>query len=192
MTGRVIAVEGLDGAGKSTLLDGLCRALGAARLSTPGEALRAVRGAFDAELGASPLARALGYLGTVAAAGARARALADQGQDVLIDRYAASTLAYAPPEVADVVAPLLAHLPPVDLTLWLELDDAARARRLVARAGSTADDRATLDPARSAALRAAYDRYLAHPVHGPRARVDAGAAPDAVLAAALRCRAALG
>ena len=191
MSGRVIAVEGLDGCGKSTLIGALAEALGAHRLSTPGARLRGVRADFDAELSPCPLARGLGYLATVAAAGRRARALAIDGQDVLIDRYAASTLAYAPPQVARRLGPVLADLEPVDLTLYLELDEPTRAARLTARPGTTAEDRATLDPAANAALRAAYARHLAHRVHGALLPLQAAAPPAALLAEALhRLRAA--
>ena len=153
-----IAVEGMDGTGKSTLVASLAASLGAVSLRTPAEALASLRAPIDACLAPSPVATQLFYAATVVLASEQAREARDAGRTVLVDRYWASTVAYAACRAANVDLGLLtsALLEP-DLTLYLTVDEEARAARL-ARRTMTIADRASL--AQREALRQAYDGAL--------------------------------
>ncbi|GMV39010.1 MAG: hypothetical protein AMXMBFR64_07260 [Myxococcales bacterium] len=160
MSGRIIVFEGLDGGGKSTLSRGVAEALGATWMTTPPEALREVRGVVDDALRPWAPAWALFYASTVLAVGREANVLAAQGADVIIDRYWASTEAYAHARGVDgVLTPLRRHVPRVDLCICVTLDAAERARRPWAR-GPTALDRETLDSTFGSAVLEGYRRAL--------------------------------
>jgi len=102
---------------------------------------------------------------------------------VIIDRYWASTLAYAlfeggaahRDEVLAVLCPLERWVVAVDETWWIEVPDDLRAERL-ARRGASEGDRASL--AAPAALRAAYAVALSRPVSGVVREVDGTRADD--------------
>jgi dTMP kinase len=162
--GRLIVVEGLDGVGKTTLSRGLADDLGAEWRTTPSEALRAHRAAFDAAYAALPAASQLFYAATVVAAAAEADTLRDAGHDVVFDRYWCTTRAYAraagsPLDLEEVEA----LLPPADLTILVDLPESERRERLEAR-GASALDRASL--VRCAALRNELRAALTRPVAG--------------------------
>lgn len=186
MRGRLIVVEGLDGTGKTTLSRGLAAALGAEWRTTPPEALRAHRGPFDAAYRDLPAASQLFYAATVVWAGEEAEALRAAGRDVVIDRYWCTTRAYAraagsPLDLAEVEA----LLPAADRTILVELDERARAERLLTR-GATAMDRATLDPTRRRRLRTELRAALTRPVAGHGEILDVtGLDPDAAVRHAL-------
>lgn len=144
--GAFIAIEALDGVGKSTLTADLARALGGVAADTPGAGLRNVRQDVLRALGDHQEARCLFYAASVLSEGSKARARADAGEVVVMDRYWLSTLSYARARgvildldgvEASVVAP--------DVTLLIELDEAERVRRLQRRGHLTAADRETLD-----------------------------------------------
>lgn len=153
-----IALEGMDGTGKSTLARALAEALDARLLRTPADELAHARPDIDAALAPSAVATQLFYAATVALASDQARRLMADGRSVVMDRYWASTLAYAQcrsdqVELDGVARTLLTP----DLTVYLTADDRVRARRM-ARRGMSVADRASL--AQRAALRAAYERAL--------------------------------
>ncbi len=187
MRGRLIVVEGLDGVGKTSLSRALAQALGAAWRTTPGETLRPHRGPFDQAYRTIPAASQLFYAASVLAAAEEARTLLQGGQDLVLDRYWASTCAYA--RAAGSVLELdevAALLPRADLTLLLTLPEADRTARLRAR-GATEADVATLDPARRTALEHALRQALSRPQAGPVHTVNlAGCDPAGALALALR------
>lgn len=154
-----IALEGMDGTGKSTLARALRDALAGHLLRTPPEVLTDLRPILDATFSSAPVASQLFYAATVALASEQARQCLATGKSVVIDRYWASTLAYADcrAERAELDAAEKTLLLP-DLTVYLSTDEAERARRLGVR-GMTEADRASL--AQRAELGKAYERALA-------------------------------
>jgi dTMP kinase len=198
--GRLITIEGLDGAGKTTMARGLADALRARGhaielLREPGgvqlsERIRALV-QEDTGLAVDPRAEALLY------AAARAQLVAERvapllaaGTWVLLDRFVDSSLAYqgAGRELGvDAVRAVnrfaTGGLEP-DRTLLLRIDRAAGRARQSERGG---------EPDR---LEAEDDRFFAAVAEGYEALardeperirvIDASAAPDAVLQAALQ------
>jgi dTMP kinase len=198
MRGRLITIEGLDGAGKTTLAEGLVQALRAdgravELLREPGgvelsERIRAL--VKDPSLRVDPRAEALLY------AAARAQLVAERvepllaaGTWVLLDRFVDSSLAYqgagrglGVEEVRSLNAFGTGGLTP-DRTLLLRADAATRGARQDVR-GEAPDRLEREDGAFFDAIGAAYDELAA--AEPGRFRVlDAGAAPEAVLSAAL-------
>ena len=194
MRGRLITIEGLDGAGKTTLCQGLAAALPDARLlREPGgvelsERIRAL--VKDPALEVDARAEALLYAAARAQLVASlVRPLLDAGTTVLLDRFVDSSLAYQGAGRALGVEAVRAindfgtgGLVP-DRTLLLRIDPAAGRARQTDR--GEAPDRLELeDAAFFDAIARAYDELAA--AEPERFRVlDAGAAPDLVLAAAL-------
>jgi dTMP kinase len=192
--GRLITIEGLDGAGKTTLCQGLAAALPEARLlREPGgvelsERIRAL--VKDPALEVDARAEALLYAAARAQLVASlVRPLLDDGVTVLLDRFVDSSLAYQGAGRALGVEAVRAindfgtgGLVP-DVTLLLALDPAAGRARQAGR--GEAPDRLELeDAAFFEKIARAYDELAAG--EPQRFRVlDAAAAPDAVLAAAL-------
>ncbi|GAB3471852.1 AAA family ATPase [Azotobacter salinestris] len=144
---RFIVIESLDGVGKTTLVRNLAAALGGIAMSMPGPAVKPLREQIHAMLGDTGIAHALFYLAIAAAEGARARAAADAGQTVVMDRFLASTLAYAKARgvEADFDA-LLPALPRPDVSVLLTLDEDERIRRLGTRGEMSVADIQSLDP----------------------------------------------
>ena len=198
MRGRLITIEGLDGTGKTTLADALADVLrGAGRdvlaLREPGgvelsERIRTL--VKDPGLEVDPLAEALLY------AAARAQLVAERvepalaaGTWVLLDRFVDSSLAYqgvgrglGVEAVRDVNRFATGGLRP-DRTLLLRADASTRAARQVGR-GQAPDRLEREDDAFFDAIAGAYDALAA--AEPERFRVlEAGASPQAVLAAAL-------
>jgi dTMP kinase len=192
--GRLITIDGLDGAGKTTLCQGLAAALPDARLlREPGgvelsERIRAL--VKDPALEVDPRAEALLYAAARAQLVASlVRPLLDDGVTVLLDRFVDSSLAYQGAGRGLGVGAVRAindfgtgGLVP-DVTLLLRIDPAAGRARQAGR--GEAPDRLELeDAAFFEAIARAYDELAA--AEPQRFRVlDAAAAPDAVLAAAL-------
>jgi dTMP kinase len=192
--GRLITIEGLDGAGKTTLCQGLAAALPDARvLREPGgvelsERIRAL--VKDPALDVDARAEALLYAAARAQLVASlVRPLLDAGTTVLLDRFVDSSLAYQGAGRALGVEAVRAindfgtgGLVP-DRTLLLRIDPAAGRARQTDR--GEAPDRLELeDAAVFDAIARAYDELAA--AEPARFRVlDAGAAPEVVLAAAL-------
>ncbi len=198
MAGRLITIEGLDGSGKSTLVAGLAaelqrRAVTVRALREPGgvelaERLRDL--VKDPSLSVDPRAEALIY------AAARAqlvsellRPLLAGGAIVLLDRYIDSSLAYqgagrglGVEQVAAINSFASGGLTP-DRTLYLRVDRDTRAARIGDR-GEASDRLEAAGDEFFAAAAEAYDALAA--AEPQRIRVlDGGAAPDAVLAAAI-------
>jgi dTMP kinase len=197
--GRLITIEGLDGAGKTTLVAGLSTALHERGrpvyvLREPGgvevsERIRAL--VKDPAMTIAPRAEALLF------AAARAQLVAEQlqpllagGDWVLLDRFVDSSLAYqgagralGVPEIRALNAFATGGLSP-DRTLLLRVDPAVGLSRL----GGRAQDADRIERESTSflhAVAAAYDE-LAEAEPDRIAVIDASAAPDAVLAAALR------
>jgi len=151
---RFIVLEGLDGVGKSTLARVLASRLDAQFMSTPGDSFKDLRGLAIAAFGDDQLARALFYTATVSCEGRKARTTVIQGRSVIMDRYWASTVAYAKARGVsanlDEVGP---HLTPPDITVLITLNESTRLARLDQR-GMTADDLETIsEPFKQAVLR---------------------------------------
>lgn len=141
-----VAIEGLDGVGKSTILNRLAARFSGHAMSTPGPALRSSRPAILEAFAHDELAKALFYAASVSSEGSHARSLVERGEWVFMDRYWASTLAYAKARgVSADLGALSKSLPQPDITILLVLDEPERQRRLSAR-GATAEDMETLDP----------------------------------------------
>jgi dTMP kinase len=197
--GRLITIEGLDGAGKTTLCAGLADALPDARLlREPGgvELSERIRDLVkDPALEVDPRAEALLY------AAARAQLVAslvapllDGGTTVLLDRFVDSSLAYQGAGRGLGVGAVRAindfgtgGLAP-DVTLLLRIDPGAGRARQAGR-GEEPDRLEREDGAFFDAIARAYDE-LAAAEPGRFRVIDASAAPEAVLAAALEAIAA--
>jgi dTMP kinase len=197
--GRLITIEGLDGAGKTTLCQGLAEALPGARLlREPGgvelsERIRAL--VKDPALEVDPRAEALLYAAARAQLVASlVRPLLEDGVTVLLDRFVDSSLAYqgagrglgvdAVRAINDFGTGGLAP----DVTLLLRIDPAAGRARQADR-GEEPDRLEREDGAFFEAIARAYDELAA--AEPQRFRVlEASAAPDVVLAAALEAIAA--
>jgi dTMP kinase len=205
MRGRLITIEGLDGSGKTTLADALVDALRSEGhdvilLREPGgvelsERIRAL--VKDPGLAVDPRAEALLY------AAARAQLVAERvvpslaaGTWVLLDRFVDSSLAYqgvgrelGVEAVAEINHFATGGLRP-DRTLLLRADAATRMARQASR-GEAPDRLEREDEAFFEAIARAYDALAA--AEPERFRVlEAGASPEAVLAAALTALADLG
>lgn len=141
-----IVLEGLDGVGKTTVARALTEDPYYTYLSTPGTELQPLRSAITEGLGESQTARALFYAATVQAEGERAAILLQQGKSVVMDRYSASTIAYAKARGVEIdLDATLSKVIKPDLTILLTLDEQERQRRLAQR-GTTAEDQETLQP----------------------------------------------
>ena len=140
-----IVVEGLDGVGKSTLVKELAESFSGHAMSTPGPALRESRQSVLNVFSQDELAKALFYTASVSSEGRCARTLVESGEWVFMDRYWASTVAYAKARgvTADLDA-LSKSLVQPDITVLLVLDESERQRRLNIR-GATSEDMETLD-----------------------------------------------
>ena len=203
MRGRLITIEGLDGVGKTTLGEALAAALrerGAAveLLREPGgvelaERLRAV--VKDPALEVDPRAEALLYAAARAQLVASlVRPLLDGGTTVLLDRFVDSSLAYQGAGRGLGVGAVRAindfgtgGLAP-DVTLLLRIDPGAGRARQAGR-DEEPDRLEREDGAFFDAIARAYDE-LAAAEPGRFRVIDASAAPEAVLAAALEAIAA--
>jgi len=142
---RFIVLEGLDGVGKSTLANKLAEQLGAQLMSTPGDRFKAIRSPVMEAFGEDQLAKALFYAATVSSEGRKARSIVDQGRWVVMDRYWASTLAYAKARgVSANIDALESDLIPADITVLITLDENTRLKRLHQR-GMTAEDLETIN-----------------------------------------------
>lgn len=144
--GGFVAIEGLDGVGKSTVVRLLAESFSGHVMSTPGPALRDSRQAVLEAFADDELAKALFYAASVSSQGRQARSRVERGEWVFMDRYWASTFAYARARgvTADLEALNRSLIQP-DLTVLLLLDESERQHRLQAR-GATAEDMETLDP----------------------------------------------
>lgn len=141
-----VAIEGLDGVGKSTILNRLAERFSGHAMSTPGPALRSSRPAILEAFAHDELAKALFYAASVSSEGRRARSLVERGEWVFMDRYWASTLAYAKARGVSAELEILGQsLIKPDITILLLLDEPDRQQRLRDR-GATAEDIETFNP----------------------------------------------
>jgi dTMP kinase len=143
--GYFVAVEGLDGVGKSTMVQNLAKVFSGHAMNTPGDALRDSRKVIIDNFSDDELAKALFYTASVSSQGKKARNLTERDEWVFMDRYWASTLAYA--KARNVKADLdnlSKSIIQPDLTVLLLLDESERQSRLHAR-GTTAEDMETFD-----------------------------------------------
>lgn len=186
MSGRLIAVEGLDGVGKTTLSAALAEALDALWTTTPGAWIRANRRDFDASFMASPEARSLAYGATVIAAGREAERALRSGKDVVVDRYWLSTVAYAPHGVWEALAAMSEAARPADLTLYLSAPEALRRARLEGRGALSAADLDTLSPGKGRWLHQCFLAFRDDRVAGRFLSLDASADAGQVLRDALQ------
>jgi dTMP kinase len=185
--GRLIAVEGLDGTGKTTLSRQLATTLQAEWSTTPGIDIRhgGLRELADMAF-TDPQARQLFYAAAVVQESARIAELLQQGRTVVVDRWWLTTWAYGQlrGDGLDLWA-VEALVLPADVTLWVELPESERRRRLLAR-GMTAADRQTLQTGTAARLKRLYRQGLGRPIAGQVVRLDvAGADAEAVCALAV-------
>jgi dTMP kinase len=144
--GKFIVLEGLDGVGKSTLAQGVAQSLGGVLTSTPGSEFASVRGDILQALKQDQLGKALFYAAAVSLQGRIAAEQVRHGGTVVMDRYWASTVAYA--RARGVTADLDALTPGFakpDITVLITLDESQRVTRLTQR-GATAEDIETLCP----------------------------------------------
>ncbi len=196
--GRLITIEGLDGAGKTTLAAGLERAL-AAR-GRPVQALREPGGVHLAErvraLVKDPALRVGARAEALLYAAARAQLVEEavapllaSGEWVLLDRFVDSSLAYQGAgrelgvEAVQAVNDFATGGLQADRTLLLRLHPGLGRTRQARRA--EAPDRLEREgEAFFEAIADAYDRLAARAPERVRV-IDAGAEPEAVLAAAL-------
>lgn len=141
-----VAIEGLDGVGKSTMLNKLAERFSGHAMSTPGPALRSCRPAILEAFSHDELAKALFYAASVSSEGRHARNLVERGEWVFMDRYWASTLAYAKARGVSAELEVLGQsLIKPDITILLILNEPDRQQRLFAR-GATPEDMETLNP----------------------------------------------
>lgn len=144
--GKFIVLEGLDGVGKSTLAHGLARTLDATLMSTPGTEFAILRGEVLSALQDDQLAKALFYAATVSFQGRKAIEKVRHGGTVVMDRYWASTVAYAKARgVTSNLDALTSDFAKPDITVLLTLDEDQRVTRLTQR-GTTTEDIETLCP----------------------------------------------
>ncbi|MDP2505578.1 MULTISPECIES: AAA family ATPase [unclassified Oceanobacter] len=141
-----IVLEGLDGVGKSTLAQRYAQQHGYLLMTTPGRDIQPIRAEIINGLGNSETAKALFYAATVQAEGEKAYQLVEKGESVLMDRYRASTLAYAyQRNVTLNLSAVLCQTRRPHLSILLTLDEQQRQERLQQR-GATAEDIETLNP----------------------------------------------
>ncbi|WP_172976014.1 AAA family ATPase [Halomonas sp. THAF5a] len=144
--GGFVAIEGLDGVGKSTVVQQLAKHFSGHAMSTPGPELFDCREAVLQAFAGDELAKALFYTASVSSQGRKAGNLAKRGEWVFMDRYWASTLAYAKARgVTAELDQLGKSLIQPDLTVLLILDETERQRRLHGR-GATVEDLESLAP----------------------------------------------
>jgi len=144
---RFIVIESLDGVGKTTLARNLAATLGGIAMSMPGPAVKPLREQIQSVLGETAIAHALFYFAIAAAEGAKARAMAEDGRIVVMDRFLASVIAYARARGVDAdFDALRPALPCPDVSVLLTLNEDERIRRLSARGELSVADRESLDP----------------------------------------------
>jgi thymidylate kinase len=161
-----VVIEGLDGAGKSTCALKLARHLGAQYMTTPAPAIRACHQVILDSFQGCQEAAQLFYLSTVFAASRKVRAALAEGTSVVMDRYFLSTQTYAQFRGSSLdLDELERALIPADLTVYLDVPLAIRAKRLERRHASD-DDRETLTARADAHLRALYMEKSVLPVAG--------------------------
>ncbi len=142
---KFIVLEGLDGVGKTTLVSGLAEFYGGVFMNTPGEMFANIRSTVLTALEEDQLGRALFYAATVSAQGCKARQILNSGQSVIMDRYWASTIAYAKARgVTANLDPLAPEFECPDVVVLITLDEQHRRIRLRKR-GMTDEDYETLD-----------------------------------------------
>lgn len=141
-----VVFEGMDGCGKSTVSEMVADRLNAMRLVTPPEEFRDFRGKIDDAYKSSGLAAQLFYASAVVNASALVKESA--GRDIVMDRYAASTMAYDKcsrdsglPD-AFWIDNIFATIAVPDIVIYLDAPADIRQKRMESRPqkGATDDD----------------------------------------------------
>lgn len=171
----LVAIEGLDGTGKSTAARALAGRLGAVLVVNPPPELAAERREADR---LPPAERRTWYLAANRTAAAQAERARAAGRPVVMDRSAASTLAYAAAESCAPVAAWPGGLPRPDVLVYLSVPEVVRAARIAGRGirETREEGRIAQDAEFRARLGAAYAALGAQVVDasgGPEAIVDA-------------------
>ncbi len=166
-----VVVEGLDGVGKSTVADLLATSLKAELLTTPPKELSAVRDTIDSNLADIYPARFYYYASTVLRASVRAQELLLGGRSDVMDRYLASTIAYARLGGFEPCRDALERdcLTP-DVTLFLTAGADVRDQRIRGRDKTTRIDRDSLE--RADRLCTIYQAELQQEYHGRVISID--------------------
>lgn len=131
--GKFIVIEGLDGVGKTTTIDRLAERLHAAKLKTPPDNITAIR--EQCANSSTPQLRYHYYMLGNYLVAEEVKALLAAGQNVVVDRFYASTMAYMwgfgrlPFDNTDWPTNLLTP----DYTFVLNLPRESRINRLAAR-----------------------------------------------------------
>lgn len=174
----LVAVEGLDGSGKSTVARQLAERLGAALIENPPQGWKAERTAADR---ADEVTRRAFYLRGNRAATAEAEAILSSGRPVVMDRSAASTLAFGEATAGRVASGSLwpTDLRRPDLLVLLNVPEDVRLDRIASRQAWTTEERAL------AADEGFRGRVLAGYAAFGALAVDARRPVDAVVAAVI-------
>jgi UMP-CMP kinase 2 len=179
LVARIIAVEGLDGSGKSTIVTLLAQSLGAVVIRNPPESFAAERWRADAF---EPDARRRWYLRGNRVAMEEARAIAEAGTPVVLDRSVASTVCFGAAERAMIARreDVPADFPRPDFIVLLVLPEEIRRARRRSRGGEATSEETRLE--RDIDFR---DRVLAGYRNVCSAVVDASGVPASVVSAIL-------
>lgn len=158
-----VVFEGMDGCGKSTVSEKVERRLNAMRLVTPPEEFAAFRPRIDGVYKKSGLASQLFYASAVVHASALVKESA--GRDIVMDRYAASTIAYdkcsrdsgLPDEFW--IDNIFAGIAVPDIVFYLDAPAGIRQARMASRKQKGATDEDSINKERQLAER--YKTVLA-------------------------------
>lgn len=133
--GRLIAIEGVSGVGKSSLAAIVADLLGGSVMRLP-DSFRAARAAVSRDVDLPPSALLAYYLAGTMHLAARVE-LELRSVDVVCDRYIASVLGLAEAsggltrdDIEDLVRPYLKRIPRAAITIVLEAEHDAVARRI--------------------------------------------------------------
>lgn len=110
-TGNLYVFEGMDGVGKSTAAEAFADEIDAELMQTPGEGIQQIREYVDSETH-SLETKFLMYLGSNHAVSDQIEDRLEDGEDVVLDRYVPTTVAYNAAATDDD-----------DLDMWVERAD---------------------------------------------------------------------
>ncbi|MCJ7428778.1 MAG: dTMP kinase [Candidatus Nanohaloarchaeota archaeon QJJ-5] len=110
-TGNLYVFEGMDGVGKSTVAERFAETIDADLMQTPGDGISQIREYVDSDQH-SRETKFLLYLGSNAAVSDQIEDRLEQGDDVVLDRYVPTTVAYNAAATEDD-----------DLEMWVDRAD---------------------------------------------------------------------
>ena len=160
-----VVFEGMDGAGKSDVSKMVASQLSAEWMTTPPKTFATLRKAVDEEYRDCGLAAQLFYASTVAHASERVKEKLARGQSVVMDRYAASTLAYdksvrtSGVEDSAWVNTIFGGIVVPDITFYIQVSAGIRLSRMRKRGEENDTDVRSIDNAR--VLEDRYKRIFA-------------------------------